>query len=113
MKTVLFTLLFFISSFAAGQRTTGEIKGTVFDPASALIPGVALQAKDLATGETRDAISDERGGFVFLNLQSGVYELTAALAGFQTAVLSPRRRRDCADDRRRRPSDSRGAIAVG
>src|SRR5262245_10955790 len=86
MKTVLFTLLFLGSSFAAGQRTTGEIKGTVFDPASALIPGVALQAKDLATGETREAISDERGGFVFLNLQSGVYELTAALAGFQTAV---------------------------
>jgi hypothetical protein len=78
--------LILAAQFAAAQRTSGEIRGKVFDAASALIPGVELQVKDLATNETRQTISDEVGDFVFLNLQSGVYELTAALAGFQTSV---------------------------
>lgn len=80
----LFCLAWAQSAFA--QRTAGEIRGKVLDPASALIPGVSLQIRDLATGETRRAISDEVGAFVFLNLQSGAYELTAALPGFQTSV---------------------------
>ncbi len=79
-------LLLFVAPVATGQRTTGEIRGKVLDASSALIPGVSLQIKDLATGETRQSISDEVGGFVFLNVLPGFYELTATLTGFQTSV---------------------------
>ncbi|HXF06774.1 MAG TPA: carboxypeptidase-like regulatory domain-containing protein [Blastocatellia bacterium] len=72
---------------AAQVRTTGDIRGRVFDPTGATVPGVSLQVKDLATGEIRTTTSDAIGTFVFLNLKSGVYELTASLTGFQTAVL--------------------------
>jgi hypothetical protein len=59
----------------------------VFDPSSAIIPGVTLEAKDLATGEVRTTTSDQIGTFVFLSLQPGAYSLTASMTGFQTAVL--------------------------
>src|SRR5438128_507025 len=71
---------------SAQVRTTGDIRGRVLDPSSALIPGVSIQTKDLATGETRATVSDEIGAFVILNLQGGTYELTASLPGFQTAI---------------------------
>jgi len=68
-------------------RTTGEIRGRVFDPTGAVIPDVTIEAKDLATGRIRTTTSDAIGTFVLLNLQPGVYELTARHPGFQTTVL--------------------------
>src|SRR5215510_269504 len=79
----LFTLTPFLD---AQVRTSGDIRGKVLDPGSAIIPGVSLEVKDLATGEVRSTISDELGAFVFLNLQAGAYQLTATLPGFQTTV---------------------------
>src|SRR2546428_13216543 len=84
----LFSVIALAPFLAAQVRTTGEIRGRLFDPTSARIPGVSLQTKDLATSETRTTVSDEVGAFVFLNLQAGAYELTASLPGFQTAVYS-------------------------
>ena len=73
--------------FAAGQGTmNGEIRGTVQDPSGALVPNVALKAKDVSTGLEKATASDANGGFVFLNLQPGTYRLTATAPGFQTTV---------------------------
>ena len=85
---LLALLLTACASFAAAQvRTTGEISGTVTDPSSALVANVDLKAKDLATENITAAISGDSGGFVFLNLQPGEYEISAAASGFQTVVI--------------------------
>jgi hypothetical protein len=68
-------------------RTTGEIRGTVTDSSSALVPAVNLKAKDLATGNMLTAVTAANGAYVFLNLQAGAYEVTASAPGFQTTVL--------------------------
>src|SRR5262245_52672131 len=88
MATLLLSLTALAFTTMAQVRTTGEIRGKVFDPTNAVIPGVSLQVKDRATGETRSTISNETGVYVFINLQSGAYELTATLPGFQTAIYS-------------------------
>jgi len=75
------------SPAAAQVRTTGDIRGRVFDPNSAVVPGATIQVKDLATGKTQTTTSDEIGTFVILNLQPGAYELAASMAGFQTSVI--------------------------
>ncbi len=70
---ILFVLVLAFAPFVSAQRTAGEIRGKVVDASAALIPGVSLPAKDLATGETRQAISNGVGSFVFPNLLPGVY----------------------------------------
>ena len=48
VRAVLFVLL--IAAAAWGQKTTGEIRGTVEDPANAVVPKASVSAKDTSTG---------------------------------------------------------------
>ena len=84
---LLLATLAFGAPMLAQVRATGEIRGTVKDPSAALIPGVSLRAKDLATGNAAATASGTSGAYVFLNLQPGAYEVTAQASGFQTAVF--------------------------
>jgi len=88
-KLHLALLLSFSFALCAQVRTTGEIQGTVVDPSGSAVPNAVLTLKDLSTAITKTANSANDGGFVFLNLMAGKYELTASAAGFQTAVYKP------------------------
>lgn len=75
-------------SIVSGQtRTTGQIVGTVKDATGAIVPKAELILIDLGTGVTAESTSGSDGGFVFPNLQSGKYQLTANLQGFQPVTL--------------------------
>ncbi len=76
-------------TLGAQVRTTGDIRGTVVDPSGAAVPNATLTLKDLGTGITKTAATASDGGFTFLNLLAGKYELSASAGGFQTAVYSP------------------------
>ncbi|MGH9719550.1 MAG: carboxypeptidase-like regulatory domain-containing protein, partial [Bryobacteraceae bacterium] len=80
--------LAFLQCAGAQVRTTGEIRGTVLDPTSASIAGVVLTAKDVATGNATSGKSGQDGGYLFLNLQPGTYELAASAPGFQAVTMS-------------------------
>jgi outer membrane receptor protein involved in Fe transport len=77
------------ATIAAAQTATGTIAGTVRDTSGAVVPGVALTAKNIATGATRTATSDAEGRYRIPNIDPGEYELRASLASFRTAVRSP------------------------
>ncbi len=67
-------------------QVTATITGSVKDTSGAVVPGTAITAKNLETGLTRTAETDERGNYRFAALPVGQYEVTAEKAGFKLAV---------------------------
>ncbi len=76
-------------AYAAGsmalqaQTETGQISGTVLDPSGAVITSATIVSVDKATLAKR-TITATSGSYVFANLQSGTYEITASAPGFET-----------------------------
>lgn len=69
-----------------GQTDAGSIDGRIFDQQRAGMPGVAITAKNEATGLTRTTTSGSTGSFHFGSLPAGSYDLTAEIQGFSTQV---------------------------
>src|SRR5712691_7160313 len=57
------------------------LTGTVTDATGGVLPGVAVVATHLASGNTFEAVTDERGTFR-IPLRVGGYRVTAQLQGF-------------------------------
>ena len=70
------------------QSTTGSIQGTVKDKQDAVVPGAAVTIRNVQTNASRTAVTDGNGGYRFLNVPVGDYELTAELSGFSKHVRS-------------------------
>lgn len=68
------------------QVTTGTILGAVSDSTGAVIPGANVTVRNVETGITRTAITDEAGRYRVPQLGLGSYEISAEAAGFQTQV---------------------------
>ncbi len=71
-----------------GQQSTGNIVGTVTDPAGALIPGVQVQVTEIATNRSRSITTNSTGEYQAPYLVPGDYTLTAEHGGFQKSVVS-------------------------
>ena len=71
---------------AQTQITTGVIRGTVLDSTGAALPGVTVEARQVATNFTTSAVTDAEGRYVLLQLPSGDYKVTFMLSGFATMV---------------------------
>src|SRR3954467_7864685 len=69
---------------AWAQQTLGTVSVTVVDTSGAAIPGALLSLTDLATNDTRRAVSQEAGNYSFVNLNFGQYKLAVSLQGFTT-----------------------------
>ena len=69
-----------------GQTTTAALRGTVTDPAGAVVPGAAITLSNVETGRTHDAESNESGQYYFSGLPPGGYTLTVEKQGFQRLV---------------------------
>ena len=74
-----------LAAGAAAQTETGRITGVVTDATGGILPGVTVTAKAVGTGATRELTTDSAGQYVFANLPPGAFEISAALAGFNTA----------------------------
>src|SRR5215510_15064517 len=68
------------------QTTNATLGGTVADASGALIPGVEVTARNVATGIVNTTLTNDAGAYQFASLQTGTYHVTATLAGFQTAT---------------------------
>jgi len=87
LAAAFFVLLLAVAPVLS-QTTTGTISGVVRDESGAVLPGVAVTAASQDTGAKRDAVTDDSGYFTLPQLSVGVYELSAELGGFRTAVLT-------------------------
>ena len=68
---------------ASAQSADARLGGTVADATGALIPGVSVTARNVGTGIINESITNETGSYQFPSLQTGTYEVTAELPGFQ------------------------------
>src|SRR5205809_754959 len=67
---------------AAQAQSTGTLQGTISDTQSAVMPGVTVTIRNLATGLERAALTDEAGQYAAASLPPGHYEVVAHLEGF-------------------------------
>ena len=74
---------------AAAQISTATVNGTVRDSTGAVIPGAEVSISNVETGVEQQAASNTAGVYRFSNLQPGLYTLSCASSGFQTAVVNP------------------------
>ncbi len=74
------------SMVAFGQRTTGNIEGTVTDPNGAIVPNASVTAVSTGTtvGYNQTVTANADGYYRFSQVQVGTYEVTATASGFQT-----------------------------
>src|SRR5262245_64461240 len=68
---------------ARAQQGTGELRGRVVDAQGAVLPGVAIVARNEASGQFRETLTGADGSFFMSALTPGGYELSAQLGGFK------------------------------
>ncbi len=77
------SLLLFIPASGFSQAANGRITGTIADATGAVLPGVAVEVTNTATGVAYSTISTETGDYSAPNLAPGTYSITASLPGFK------------------------------
>ena len=68
------------------QGAVGSVSVVVVDQSSAIVRGAKLTLQDLATNDTRTAVTDTGGTFTFTGLPIGTYKLTVNTTGFAAQV---------------------------
>ncbi len=71
---------------SAKAQVSAAISGRVIDPAGATVSGAEVTAKNVETGGTRSATTDDAGQFWVPSLAVGEYELHIGKQGFQEEV---------------------------
>ena len=85
----LFSVLFLLLAVTLppailnAQSVTGQVSGTVVDPAGAVIAGAQVQLTNDLTKQTRGFVSEQNGSFIFTGLVPGGYSLRIAQPGFK------------------------------
>jgi hypothetical protein len=64
------------------QTTSAELRGIIRDPSGAVIPGVEVVVKNIATGALRSTVSNNAGIYSVADLRPSTYEMTVAALGF-------------------------------
>ena len=88
MKYLFFSMfaLLALSPAAIGQTVSGQVRGTVTDPAGGVVVGAAVQLTGDVSRQNREFVADSNGNFVFEDVPAGTYTLRIAHPGFKTYV---------------------------
>jgi hypothetical protein len=80
-------LVLLFAAAALGQKTSGNIEGTVTDPNGAVVPNATVTARATGTtaGYNQTTQSDSNGYYQFSQVPVGTYEVTATGTGFSTS----------------------------
>ena len=84
--SILILVLLAMPGAVQAQVLYGSLTGNVTDQTGAVVAGAKVEATNISTGVSLSVATDERGGFLFNNLQAGVYKLTIAAPSFKTQV---------------------------
>jgi hypothetical protein len=67
---------------AGAQTLYGTLVGNITDPSGAAVPGARVQTVNAATGLTRESVTNDRGAFLFADLQAGTYDVRVTATSF-------------------------------
>ncbi len=87
LASALVVMLFCWGSTARAQAISGEITGDVTDANGAVIVRAKIEAKNVATGVTSEALTNQTGVYRLSNLPPGLYDLSVTAKGFTPKVL--------------------------
>ncbi len=73
---------------AWSQVQSGRIVGTVRDAQQAIVPRANVTITSLATDQSSNVTTNDRGAYVVTPVDPGLYRVTVALTGFQTVVVN-------------------------
>src|SRR6516164_624702 len=76
-------LLGFCVPAAHSQALSGSLVGDVRDSSEAAIPAAAVAIRNLETNQARSTVTNPSGGFSFLSLPPGDYEVKVEKEGFR------------------------------
>jgi len=82
--TRLVAAIFAAATLLLAQGDRGTITGTVTDPAGAVVPGAAVQVKNIETGAQYEVATTGTGNFTIVQVPAGNYQMSVASAGFRT-----------------------------
>src|SRR6266699_3518417 len=83
-RTLLIAAFVSASSYLCAQSaTTGALRGTVVDPAGAVVPGVTVTLLSPTTGQAQVTTTDANGLYGFSLLSPGTYEVDFSAQGFK------------------------------
>ena len=71
-----------------GRQAPGTIAGTIADPSDAPIPSAVVKLTRASQAPLAQAVSDEDGRFVFLDVAPGEFQLTISAEGFRMQEVS-------------------------
>jgi hypothetical protein len=88
LKSKLRTLLLVVLSLLlpvtiAAQTHRGSLRGTIYDPNQAVIPGATVTVTSVATGEVRATTTDRSGDYAISSLAAGIYQVDVEGSSFQ------------------------------
>lgn len=83
---ILPLVLLAVPGAAHAQVLYGSITGNVTDPTDAMVRGARVEALNVSTGVPKTTVTDERGVYLFSDLQAGIYKVTIQAANFKILV---------------------------
>ncbi len=86
MAVLLGTILLVFSARVVGQAVNATLLGTVADSSGAVVAGAKVTIKEMRTGVSRMATTNESGNYQFSDIAPGQYEVTVERDGFKKAV---------------------------
>jgi Carboxypeptidase regulatory-like domain len=87
VRTVIFVLLLAVVLPLQMQAQNAAVSGTVTDSTGAVVSGVQVTVRNIATNLSRTTTSGATGAYSITNLEVGAYEITAKKEGFRTFHL--------------------------
>jgi hypothetical protein len=82
-RTLLLVVSLLLPATIVAQTHRGSLRGTIYDPNQAVIPGATVSVTSVATGEVRTTTSDRSGDYAISSLAAGVYEVDVEVSSFQ------------------------------
>lgn len=88
-RLLLAVLLVFVSARSgSAQVNTSAIAGLVTDDSGAAVPNVKVSILLTATGQQREATTNDSGEYVVAQLAPGIYRVSIGATGFQSTVVN-------------------------
>jgi Carboxypeptidase regulatory-like domain/TonB dependent receptor len=88
LSSLALLLLTHPGASASAQVEQGAMTGRVFDKAGGVLPGASVTVTETGTGVVRETLTNDVGQYTVPYLPIGAYQITAALAGFNSARVT-------------------------